>query len=90
MKSIKEEVIMIITELSRDKNLNLKIKDRVTAHDKLNDLGFDSISFIKLVIEMENRFGIEFDDKMLDYTRYNTVAELIELVENKKNVQYHA
>jgi acyl carrier protein len=56
--------------------------------DKINELGFDSISFIKLVVELENRLGIEFEDTMLDYKSIDTVADLINLIENIGNVGF--
>ena len=44
-------------------------------------LGINSIVFIKLVVEIEKEFDIEFDDEMLDYTQFNSLGMLCAYVE---------
>ncbi len=48
--------------------------------DLVDDLEFDSISFVKLVVDIENLFGIEFDDDMLDYEILTSYGKLWEYV----------
>lgn len=46
-----------------------------------DDFGFDSIQIIQMIVELENAFGIEFDDDELDIdnlTVYNNLKEIIE------------
>ena len=47
--------------------LSAFLKNRVALH---------SITFIKLVIEFENVFNVEFDDDKLDYENFKTLDEV--------------
>lgn len=49
--------------------------------DSLLKLGLNSITFIKLVIEIEKEFDIEFDDDALDFEKYNSVDEFCNYVD---------
>lgn len=48
---------------------------------EFNSVGLDSVSFIRVVVALENKYGIEFQDEYLDYERYNTVADFCKYVE---------
>ena len=43
----------------------------------------DSISFITIVVTLENEFNFEFDDEMLLIVKFPTVKEMVEYVESK-------
>lgn len=47
----------------------------------LMDFGFDSISYIKLVIMIEDAYDIEFDDEELVYSNFTSIAKIAELVD---------
>lgn len=49
----------------------------------LIDAGFDSISFIKMIILIENLFSIEFDDDDLSIFTLSTLSILTEYIEQK-------
>lgn len=49
----------------------------------LIDAGFDSISFIKMIILIENIFSIEVDDDDLSIFTLSTLSTLIEYIEKK-------
>lgn len=54
--------------------------------DLLTDLLFDSMMLIQLVIKIEQTFGIEFDDSMLDFqtlTKYNELLDYIVQIPDK-------
>lgn len=55
---------------------------QVALGHKLADLGYDSFSFIDLVVRVENEFGIEFFDEHLSHKRYETVRDLRRYVES--------
>lgn len=44
----------------------------------------DSIAFIEFIVEVEEYFGFEFDDEMLDSSRLETFTKLVEYVDGKK------
>ena len=48
--------------------------------DLVNDLGFNSISLISLVVELEGQFNVEFEDEMLLMERLSTPQKIIEAV----------
>lgn len=48
----------------------------ILENSKLADLGINSMSFIKLVVGLEDKFDIEFDDDDLDVTRFKTVGDV--------------
>jgi len=49
--------------------------------DLTNDLGFNSISFIELIVEIEKLFEIEFDDNMLQIEYLSSIKEVCRAVE---------
>lgn len=55
--------------------------------DLVNDLGFDSISIIQLVVELENEFDIEIDDEYLLIEYLSPFKSLIEIINNSINAK---
>lgn len=55
----------------------------ISADEDLTIYGINSISFIKIVVEIEKVFGFEFDEEELDYAKYNTLDKLIFYVKSK-------
>ena len=58
-------------------------KDKILELDDLNRLQFTSISFIRLIVELEEEFSIEFDDDVLGIGVFNSVEDLCKYIENK-------
>lgn len=74
MNSTKEIVNAIITEK--------KFSDTITADMSLNeDLGFDSLSLVELIVDLEDRFDIEIDESDLDPAQIKTVGQIYALVD---------
>jgi len=65
--------------------INIIKKYLVKPSDIVQDdlLDTDSITFIKIVVELEETFNIEFDDEMLLITKFPSVKSMIEYVELK-------
>jgi len=63
-------------------------KVEIGLNDEFKNIGLNSISFVRLVVALEDKFGIEFSDEYLDYEHYNTVTDFCnyvrELLEQKK------
>lgn len=53
------------------------LKCEVKQNDILLDLQIDSLDFMRIIIEIENKFNFEFDDNMLKYDRFYRVDDLI-------------
>jgi len=61
-----------------------KLKDQVlTAETNLfNDLKFDSLDAVELIIELEEKFSIELLDKEAEDVR--TIQDILTLIESKR------
>jgi acyl carrier protein len=70
---ILEQIQAIIKEF-RGEDITLNIDDN------FNDLGFDSLDRVELVMELEEKFGITFPDDV----QIETVKELVETIEALK------
>ncbi len=70
--NIKEQVILILEEILHDGSIHKKVENQ----SNLSFLNLNSITFIKLVIEFENVFNVEFDDDKLDYENFKTLDEV--------------
>ena len=62
------------------------IKKFVGNHSNVNDdallmeIGIDSVTFISMIIEIEEEFNIRFDDMQLIYDNYKTIGQFIEMI----------
>lgn len=54
----------------------------------LNELGLDSLSFVKIIVDLEDNFEIEIPDEKLIISEMNTVNKIIEVVIETKNGQH--
>ena len=55
--------------------------DSVTAEQELKtDIGLDSLSLVAVIVGMEEKFGIEFNESDLDPSKIIRVQDLVELV----------
>lgn len=71
---MKEHINKILIEKSflADIKPELKLKE---------DLGFDSLNMVELIVELEDEFNIEFDESDLDPTKLLTVSQVYGVVE---------
>ena len=53
---------------------------------EMKDMGINSISFIQIVVDIEETFGFEFDDEDLDYEKFRTMDDLYEYIDTKSTV----
>jgi acyl carrier protein len=64
-------------------NLDSEIAKNLSLETSLLIDGIDSITFIKIVVELEKEFNFEFDDEMLSIAAFSTIMSIIEYVEIK-------
>lgn len=59
-----------------------------TEESRFDELGIDSLSFIELIVELEDSYGVCFENDELNIYGYDTVHDFINIVErhikNKK------
>lgn len=68
-----DKIISIIKEFCA-------LKEDITIDIQISDLSLDSLSFISIIVEIENLYNIEFDIETLDIKTWNTVGDIIEYV----------
>lgn len=72
-----EEKILSVIERYCDRNNEISLKSELSA------LGLDSITYITIIVTLEEEFGFQFDDEMLLYTAFTDVESLISYVRLK-------
>ena len=83
--SVKEKKeFVIILDIIR-KNSKSTLDSDLTLQTEISDLGLDSISFIKVVVTLEETFGFEFDDEKLSFNSFETLQNLLDYVYYKIN-----
>jgi acyl carrier protein len=75
---ISQIVLTIIKE-----SIENEIIDPIVLEDDLSSIGVNSITFIKIVVDLETEFDFEFDDEMLSYKSFPTINSLVEYVDSK-------
>lgn len=71
---LEERVYKVLEEISGVK--------KISKSDNLQeDLAFDSLGMVTLLIELEDEFGIEFDESDLNPFDLKTVREVVDLIE---------
>lgn len=74
MNSTREMINSILAEK--------KFSDVITPDMGLSeDLGFDSLSLVELIVDLEDRFDIEIDESDLDPGHIKTVGQIYSLVD---------
>lgn len=57
------------------------LKGKFNTDADIAGMGINSLMFIKLIIEIENEFDMEFDDDDLDMENLNTFGDLIKYID---------
>lgn len=74
---IKERLLQVFKNLELDDSLDEKT---ILTADYIEDKVFDSISFVLLIVSIEDEFGIEINDENLlieKLSNFNVIEELI-------------
>lgn len=74
---------MNLTEIEKIvlESLNSLIGEKEIDHDsQLLDLGVDSITFIRLVVDLEDKFDFEVDDEDITLDNFATLSKILELL----------
>ncbi|MDR3046757.1 MAG: phosphopantetheine-binding protein [Bacteroidales bacterium] len=74
-ESIKKKIIEIINENINNSNIMLE-----QTNEDLSQLGMDSITFIHIVVALEEAFNIEMPDELLLVTEMNTVEKITNII----------
>ena len=61
------------------------LDEEVTLSSELKNLSLDSITFVEIIVDIEDLFGIEFDVDELSMANWQTVKDIVNSVEEKIN-----
>ena len=81
MSNIKERIIKCISNVA---DVEIK-KNIIEGYNLSEDLGFDSISIINLIVELEDEFDIEIDDNDLDFNKIAEFNYLCKIIKKRIN-----
>ena len=71
-------------EISVIKTFNEVLKaDNITRETSLKSLGIHSFNYIQIVVELEEKFNIEFEEDYLNLNVFSSVEEIIAFIKNK-------
>ena len=77
---MKEKIIGIIQEELKEISPGIEIG----MEDKLDELGLNSITFVKLMVKFEEEFDIEFDDEDLNIGKFSIIDDICKYITDKK------
>ncbi len=62
-------------------------KGTVTVESPLSDYIQNSVELIKVVVDIEERFDVHFENEELDLNNFRTVSDFIQIIEKKIDFQ---
>lgn len=79
--NIQEKFFALLSDTvqENDIKINTPINELTLSH-KITELGLDSITFIKLIANIEDEFDIEFDVDQLESKRFETIDDIIDII----------
>ncbi|OPX45137.1 plipastatin synthase subunit D [Ruminiclostridium hungatei] len=69
--------------LQMEKLLNRELMPEIVMNSSISDIGIDSIMFVTLIINLEARFNIEFDEDKQITRAFPTIRDISEYVKSK-------
>lgn len=76
---IEEEIKQMVLGLSNSSRNDLE-------DNLILDYSMDSVEIIQLIVKLEEKYDIEFDDEDLDFEKICNINSLISIVEDKRKV----
>lgn len=70
------EIVSIVNDIVEEVDVN----ETMIAQD-LCELGMDSIAFVKVIIEIEDKYDIEIPDKYLKIQDMNTIEKIVSVLD---------
>lgn len=84
--NVNDKIIEIIKESIVQRNIRFdepEIEYEITPQTSLYDISVDSITFIQIIVNIEEAFSIEFDDEMLLYESFSDVQSIVDYTKMK-------
>ncbi len=77
MKEVSKEIVLEI--INRSENVEISQEQ---LEDSLPELGMDSITFIQIVVALEEEFECEIPDEKLLITEMDTVQKMLDVLQS--------
>lgn len=79
-EEIKSIVISVIYNLFKENGYDIRV---IEYANLIDDMGMDSITFISLVVELEDVFGLTISTELLLIENFKTVDEIVDLIKSE-------
>lgn len=80
-EDLKKVLLEIVT-----KQVNNIINRDILLEDEMAKIGLNSIAFIQIIVELEEKLEFEFDDDSLDFYKFHTIQDIFMYIKGKLNV----
>lgn len=84
----KEDVLwrLVLRYVERDLDESILFSKNHEGLNLVEDLGYDSVSFVSLIVDIEDEFGFTFSDEILSFEKMINYAELTRVIEREGEV----
>ncbi len=73
----------IVEQIATIIETNIDFIHNIGMNDDLEELGINSLSFIRIVVEIEEKFNLEFEDGDLSYEKFSTIEDIANYIIEK-------
>ena len=82
MNDVQERTLLIIKKQFEDTAQDVKIG----LESELSSIGLNSVIFIKIVVDLESEFDIEFANEDLEYGKFKDIQDICDYISNKLEI----
>ena len=82
MNDVQERTLVIIKKQIEDTVQDVKIG----LESELSSIGLNSVIFIKIVVDLESEFDIEFANEDLEYGKFKDIQDICDYISNKLEI----
>lgn len=62
---------------------NIELNSPIEYNQKVESIGMDSIAFVKIIVDIEEKFGFEFEDEMLRIDKFPYISSFVDYVKER-------
>lgn len=85
VEEIRHKTQNVVLELLPDVD-----REELSDESDIFSLGLDSINAMNLVFSLQDAFNIKFETQEISFENFQTVADIVELIEKKKEISSQA
>ena len=77
---ISEKIVALVFNKDNLMDYQLGDMNEIMSINIFDDLGFDSIQFIELIISIEREFNFEIDESVLAMGNFSTIRQIVDFI----------